>query len=86
MPTCAIPGCRTEAKNQFGMRLRKPGQRDAIWAPDVWVYVCDAHARSGFQCDINVTRIDAKEVRTNVKVEGGPTVSRSVTIDPAKLP
>ena len=46
LATCIVPGCRRNAPNNLGVRLRKP-DASAIWAFETAAHVCDVHARSG---------------------------------------
>jgi len=47
MPDCIVPGCRRNAVNNLGVRLRRPPQADAHWSPNTNAFVCDQHARRG---------------------------------------
>jgi len=46
MANCIVPGCALDAKNNLGVRLRRPNT-SAIWAPNTEAFVCDQHAVSG---------------------------------------
>jgi hypothetical protein len=47
MAQCMAHGCPKPAVNKLGLRLRKPGIRRAVWAPDVEAYLCKEHAEDG---------------------------------------
>jgi hypothetical protein len=76
MPDCIVPGCRRNALNTLGVRLRKP-DTSAIWAPQTDAYVCDTHARSGARLTLTyeATGTGRVEVRTQGAAE--PIVKRS---------
>ena len=79
MPQCLVLGCGENGRNKLGVRCRvwhdqHPTKRktDAIWAPDVEAYLCDAHAASGaritIQYETNTTQ--AVVVRAVYQVPG----------------
>jgi hypothetical protein len=41
-----VPGCNETARNQLGIRLRKPSTL-AVYAPNVDAYLCKQHAEGG---------------------------------------
>jgi hypothetical protein len=47
MGRCIVPGCEEAAANTLGLRLRKPGVRRAVWAPDLGASFCKTHAEEG---------------------------------------
>ena len=63
---CIIPGCGKNAKDHFGVRLRKPPQRDAVWAPECHVYLCDTHAVKGVKVTVFIEEADDRTVETHV--------------------
>jgi len=63
---CLIPGCGSNATDYFGVRLRKPPQGNAVWAPNCEVYLCDVHAVQGVKVTIFIEQTDDRTVETRV--------------------
>jgi hypothetical protein len=72
MAQCMAPGCSNQALNKLGLRLRKPGIRKAVWAPDVEAYLCKVHAE-----DVGIFTIDyqpgGQPKTVDISVESGGT-------------
>ena len=66
MPECLVPGCTSNAQNTLGVRLRKPDST-AIWAPQTYAYICDAHARSGARVALAYEATDTGRVELRVQ-------------------
>ena len=76
MPDCIVPGCRRNALNNLGVRLRKP-DTSAIWAPNANAYVCDSHARSGARISVIYEANDSGRVELRVQGAEEPVVRRT---------
>jgi hypothetical protein len=63
---CVVPGCLGEAKHSFGVRLRKPAPKRAVWAPETRAYICDEHARSGMRVTVLLEPTDDQTIETHV--------------------
>ena len=76
-----VNGCNKPALNKLGLRLRKPGIRKAVWAPDVEAYLCREHAEAG-----GAFRVEYQPTGTpgvvDISVDsGGQTIAnRKITI------
>lgn len=79
MPECIVPGCRRNAENNLGIRLRK---RDttAIWAPETTAHVCDVHARSGARVTVLYEATDTQRVEISVQGATEAIVRRTKSI------
>lgn len=73
---CIVPGCRRNALNTLGVRLRKP-DTSAIWAPQTNVYICDTHARSGARITLIYEATDSGRVETRVQGAEAQVVRRA---------
>lgn len=78
MPQCIIPNCTNDARNNLGIRCRRP-ETTAIWAPNCDAFLCDAHAEQGYSIDITLTPINHRTITTNVTA-GGHVASRTTPI------
>jgi hypothetical protein len=76
MPDCIVPGCRRNALNNLGVRLRKP-DTSAIWAPNANEYVCDTHARSGARMTLIYEAADSGRVELRVQGAEEPVTRRT---------
>jgi hypothetical protein len=65
VPDCVVPGCPVEARNNLGIRLRRP-DTSAIWAPNTEAYVCDTHAESGARIVVFYEATDSDQVDVHV--------------------
>jgi hypothetical protein len=63
---CIVPGCRRNAVNNLGVRLRRPPQADAHWSPNTNAYVCDEHARQGARITVIYEQADNGRIETRV--------------------
>ena len=76
--SCVVTGCNNPARHEIGVRLRKPGPRKAIWAPDTHAVRCDDHAVGGIPeiaaCMIPTT---TGRIETDVYSPGGSSVRRA---------
>jgi len=79
MPTCAIPGCRNPADNNFGVRLRRP-DTSAIWAPNTKAYICDRHAARGVRITLAFEPTHSGEVETVILSADGQRIVRRTPI------
>jgi hypothetical protein len=81
MAACIFEGCRNDAQNEIGVRLRYPPQKNAVWAPDTRAYVCDEHARQGMRVHLTLEPTYDGEVETVVRTTtGGAAVTRRTPI------
>lgn len=89
MPQCLVPGCNNQAPYYLGVRLRRPGDRKngrrrpagtAIWAPNCNAHLCAVHASQGYQIDIQLTPIAARQIITNTSA-GGNVISNTTPIN-----
>ena len=71
---CIVEGCQNPAPHQVGVRLRKPGKRNAVWAPETHAMVCDEHAIAGFKITVVMVPTTTGNIDTDVSSSG-----RSVT-------
>lgn len=76
MPDCIVPGCKRNALNNLGVRLRKP-DTSAIWAPNANAYVCDIHARSGARVTLIYESNDSGRVELRAQGALEPIVRRT---------
>jgi hypothetical protein len=76
MADCIVPGCRRNALNNLGVRLRKP-DTSAIWAPNANAYVCDAHARSGARITVLYEANDSGRIELRVQGAAEPVIRRT---------
>lgn len=81
MADCIVPGCRRNASNNLGVRLRKP-DTTAIWAFETAAHVCDTHARSGARLVMIYEPTTTGRVEFNVQGATEPIVRRSRAIRP----
>ena len=81
MGTCIVPGCGEAAANTLGLRLRKPGVRRAVWAPDLDACFCKAHAEEGghFVIEYRPPAVKGK-VGIEVLAGGQPVAHRTIPI------
>ena len=79
MQTCIIPGCEKEAKNSFGVRLRRP-DTTAIWAPITQTYLCSDHSTLGMRITIYLEPNYSQEIETIVIGVSQPPVKRVTPI------
>jgi hypothetical protein len=77
---CIVPGCKNDAPNNFGVRLRRPNT-SAIWAPNTNASVCDQHATQGVRVRVTLDFTQTQQVETNVSAAGGPIASRTTPIN-----
>jgi hypothetical protein len=75
--TCMVPGCTETARNQLGIRLRKPSTR-AVYAPNLDAYLCKGHAEAGGTYEINFDPGTVQTVDASVFC-GGQQVTNRVT-------
>jgi hypothetical protein len=75
MAECIVPGCSRIARNNLGVRLRKP-DTSAIWAPNANAYVCDVHARSGARVTLLYEATDSGRVEIRVQGTADAVVRR----------
>jgi hypothetical protein len=76
MADCIVPGCRRNALNNLGVRLRRPNT-SAIWAPNANAYVCDVHAHSGARVTLIYEANDTGRVELRVQGAQEPVVRRT---------
>ena len=76
MAECIVPGCKRNAVNTLGVRVRKPDST-AIWAPETDVHVCDTHARSGARVTVIYEATDTGRVEVRTHGAEAPTIKRS---------
>jgi hypothetical protein len=76
MPDCIVPGCKRNAVNTLGVRLRKPDS-NAFWAPQTKTYVCDVHARSGARVTVIYEANESGKVELRVQGAEEPVVRRA---------
>lgn len=79
MPKCIVNGCTNDAKNNIGVRLRKP-DTSAIWAPNADAFICDAHAQKGFDIFVDLQTRDDDNIETSVSANGSFAVKRTTII------
>jgi hypothetical protein len=81
MGKCIVPGCGDVASNTLGLRLRKPGVRRAVWAPDLGACFCKAHAEEGGDFVIEYRPPSVKgKVGIEVLSGGQPVAQRTIPI------
>jgi hypothetical protein len=81
MANCIVPGCRRNANNNLGVRLRKP-DTTAIWAFETATHVCDAHAKTGARLVMTYEPTTTRRVEFSVQGATQPVVRRSRAIRP----
>ena len=64
--SCIFSGCKHPANNTFGVRLRKPAPKNAIWAPETAASLCDHHATAGLRITVILQETNTGDVETNV--------------------
>jgi hypothetical protein len=77
MATCIVPGCKRNAVNYLGVRLRKPPRGDAVWSPNANAFVCDAHAKNGARITLVYEATNTGRVETRVYAAEEPIVRRT---------
>jgi hypothetical protein len=82
MPDCIVPGCRRNATNNLGVRLRR-SDTSAIWAPNANAYVCDTHSRSGASITLIYEATDSGRIETRAQGAEEPVVRRTAIHEPA---
>ena len=75
-----IPGCGADAVAYFGIRLRRPPQGDADWAPNTNTFLCDEHAHMGAQVTIIYAPKEGGAIETHVYAVPGAPVVRETPI------
>lgn len=76
---CIVPGCRQEAANGLGIRLRRPSTR-AVFSPECEAYLCKDHAEGGGTFRIEFTPDGSSKVTTIVESGGRVAKKRSTPI------
>jgi hypothetical protein len=76
---CIISGCKNQADNVFGVRLRNP-DTNAIWAPNTAALICDQHAISGIKVTVLLEETSDKKVTTTVRNTNGLTRVKTMKI------
>jgi hypothetical protein len=79
MADCIVPGCRRNASNNLGVRLRKP-DTTAVWAFETTAHVCDLHARSGARLSLVYEPTATGRIEFSVQGAGEPVVRRTRAI------
>lgn len=77
MTTCIIAGCDQPARNNLGVRCRKPTTR-AVWAPNLDAFLCKKHAEAGVDITLSVEAATHGRVDATV-VSGGAQVGERTT-------
>jgi hypothetical protein len=78
MAECIVPGFGHDARNNLGIRLRRP-DTSAMWAPNTEAFVCDRHAVSGARITIFYEGNETGEVEVRVHGASGE-ISRTTPI------
>src|SRR5437773_2667268 len=76
---CIVDDCPNRAPHNIGIRLRRPGPRTAVWAPDSAAYVCNEHAAAGMLIEIIITATNTRQIETEVRSASGVRVGRRTT-------
>ena len=77
--SCMVPGCRNEAANGLGIRLRRPSTR-AVFSPECEAYLCKDHAEGGGTFRIDFDPDGTGKVTTIVESGGKLAKRRSTPI------
>jgi hypothetical protein len=77
VPDCIVPGCRRDATNNLGVRLRRPPQADAHWSPNTNAFICDTHARAGARITLLYEQANNRRIETRVYAVDEPVLRRT---------
>jgi len=60
--------------------MRKPGQGDAWWSPNIGAHMCDVHAKSGARITLTYEATSTGRVETALHVVAQKPVAHSLKI------
>ena len=81
---CIFEGCEEPGRHILGVRLRRPEDLTAVWAPNTNALICDHHAGRGMRIVIELESLDNRVIETTVQSVAVRTARR--TTDITQLP